>query len=205
MWITGKLWNDSHDDPIAACKNSIADLNCDYLDLYFVHWPFPNYHPPGCFVDSIDANAKPYIHEAFMETWMAMEESISMGLVRRSGTSNVSQAKMDLLLRDCKVKPCVNEMEIHPHYQQPELYDYMRKNDIQVIGFCPLGSPGRPDRDRTSDDTVDLEDPVVVEIAKEFKVHFASIAVAWAVRRGQVTIPQSCSERHTKQICLRRL
>ena len=156
-------------------------------------------------MDSIDANAKPYIHEAFMEAWRAMGESISMGSVRRSGTSNVSQAKMELPLRDCKVKPCVNEMEIHPHYQQPELYDYMRKNDIQVIGVCPLGSPGRPDRDRTSDDTVDLEDPVVVEIAKEFKVHPASIAVAWAVRRGQVTIPQSCSERHTKQICLRRL
>ena len=81
----------------------------------------------------------------------------------------------------------------------------MRKNDIQVIGFCPLGSPGRPDRDRTSDGTVDLEDPVVVEIAKEFKAHPASIAVAWAARRGQVTIPQSCSERHTKQNCLRRL
>ena len=46
VWITGKLWNDSHDDPIAACKKSIADLNCDYLDLYFVHWPFLNYTPP---------------------------------------------------------------------------------------------------------------------------------------------------------------
>ena len=81
-------------------------------------------------MDSIDANAKPYIHEAIMETWRATGESISMGLVRRSGTSNVSQAKMELPLRDCKVKPCVNEMEIHPHYQQPELYDYTRKKTI---------------------------------------------------------------------------
>ena len=96
-----KMWSDSHGDPIVACKKSIADLNCDYLDLYFVHWPFPNYHPPGCSVDSIDANAKPYIHEAFMKTWRAMEELVSMGLVRRIGTSNVSQAKMELLLRDC--------------------------------------------------------------------------------------------------------
>merc|ERR1712048_1307891 len=198
VWITGKLWNDSHDDPIAACKKSIADLDCEYLDLYFVHWPFPNYHPPGCSVDSIDANAKPYIHENFMKVWRAMEELVNLGLVRRIGTSNVTQAKMELILKDCKIKPSVNEMEIHPHFQQPELFDYMRKNDIQVIGFCPLGSPGRPDRDRTSDDTVDLEDPVVVEIAKEFKVHPASIAVAWAVRRGQVTIPQSCSERNIR-------
>merc|ERR1712146_484837 len=104
----------------------------------------------------------------------------------------------DLILKDVKIKPCVNEMEIHPHFQQPELYEYMRQNGIEVIGFCPLGSPGRPDRDRTSDDTVDLEDPAVVEIAKEFKVHPASIAVAWAVRRGQITIPQSCSERNIR-------
>merc|ERR1712151_376755 len=163
-------------DPIAACKKSIADLDCGYLDLYFVHWPFPNYHPPGCSVDCIDANAKPYIHENFMKTWRAMEELVKMGLVRRIGTSNVTKAKMELILKDCQVKPAVNEMEIHPHFQQPELYEYMRKNNIQVIGFCPLGSPGRPDRDRTSDDTVDLEDPAVVEI----------------------TIPQSCSERNIR-------
>ena len=46
VWITGKLWNDSHDDPIAACKKSIADLNCDSLDLCFVHWPFPKSPSP---------------------------------------------------------------------------------------------------------------------------------------------------------------
>jgi len=198
VWITGKLWNDSHEDAITACKKSIADLDCDYLDLYLVHWPFPNYHPPGCSVESIDSNARSYIHENFMKTWAAMEELVDLGLVRRIGTSNVTQAKMELILKDCKVKPCVNEMEIHPHFQQPELYEYMRKNDIEVVGFCPLGSPGRPDRDRTVDDTIDLEDPVVVEIAKEFKVHPASIAIAWAVKRGQVTIPQSCSERNIR-------
>jgi len=198
VWITSKLWNDAHHDVINACKKSIADLGCEYLDLYLVHWPFSNFHAPGCSVDSIDANASPYIHENFMKTWRAMEELVNMGLVRRIGTSNVTKAKMELILKDAKIKPCVNEMEIHPHFQQPELYEYMRKNDIQVVGFCPLGSPGRPDRDRTVDDTVDLEDPVVVSIAKEFKVHPASIAVAWAVRRGQITIPQSCSERNIR-------
>merc|ERR1712232_1207977 len=198
VWITSKLWNDAHDDVINACKKSIADLDCDYLDLYLVHWPFPNFHPPGCSVDSFDANAKPYIHENFMKTWRAMEELVHMGLVRRIGTSNVTQPKMELILKDAKIKPAVNEMEIHPHFQQPELYEFMRKNDIQVVGFCPLGSPGRPDRDRTEDDTVDLEDPVVVSLAKQFKVHPASIAIAWAVRRGQITIPQSCSERNIR-------
>jgi len=196
VWITSKLWNDSHDNVINACRKSLADLDCEYLDLFLVHWPFPNFHPPGCSVDSIDVNARAYIHDEFMKTWRAMEELVKMGLVRRIGTSNVTQAKMELILRDCTIKPCVNEMEIHPHFQQPELYDYTKTNGIEVIGFCPLGSPGRPDRDRTADDTVDLEDTVVLEIAKEFKVHPASVAVAWAVRRGQITIPQSCSARN---------
>ena len=54
LFITSKVWNDMHGDGdvIASCKQSISDLGLDYLDLYLVHWPFPNYHPPGCSVDS---------------------------------------------------------------------------------------------------------------------------------------------------------
>jgi len=50
LWITSKLWNDKHseEDVIASCRQSLADLRLDYLDLYLVHWPFPNFHPPGC-------------------------------------------------------------------------------------------------------------------------------------------------------------
>ena len=71
LWITSKLWNDKHgeDDVIASCRKSLADLQLDYLDAYFVHWPFPNYHPPHCDVESRSPNAQPYIHENFMRTW----------------------------------------------------------------------------------------------------------------------------------------
>jgi len=133
-----------------------------------------------------------------MKTWGEMEKLVDMGLTKTLGTSNVTIPKMELILRDCKVKPVVNEMELHPHFQQPELYNYMIKNGVQPVGFCPLGSPGRPERDRTPGDSVDMEDPVVVELAREFGVHPASICVAWAVRRGAVTIPQSCTERNLR-------
>ena len=74
--------------------------------------------------------------------------------------------KLKLLLRDARIKPAVNEMELHPHFQQPELFEFVRANGIVPIGYCPIGSPGRPERDRTPEDTVDIEDPVIVEIAQ---------------------------------------
>ena len=131
-----------------------------------MHWPFPNYHPPKCDVSSRNPNAKPYIHENFMKTWKQMEELVDLGLVKNIGTSNMTIPKLKLLLSDAKIKPLCNEMELHPHFQQKELFDFCVENDIQPIAYCPIGSPGRPDRDRTPDDTVDLEDPVLKEIKK---------------------------------------
>ncbi len=191
LWITSKLWNDQHDNVIEACKKSMADLKVDYLDLYLVHWPFPNFHAKGVSVESRDPNAKPYIHEDFMKVWGEMEKLVEMGFVKNIGTSNVTKAKMELILKDCKIKPVINEMEIHPHFQQPELYDFMVENGIQPIGFCPIGSPNRPERDKTETDTVPIEDPTIVEIAKAHGVHPAVICLKWAVQRGEIIIPFS--------------
>ncbi len=92
VWITSKLWNDKHgeNEVIRSCKQSLADLRLDYLDLYLVHWPFPNFHPPGCDVTSRSKDAKPYLHAGFMKTWRKMEELVELGLVRHIGTSNMT-------------------------------------------------------------------------------------------------------------------
>jgi len=193
LWITSKLWNDKHapDEVAASCEQSLADLGLEYLDLYLVHWPFPNYHAPGCDVESRSPNAMPYIHENFMGTWAAMEKLVARGLVRHIGTSNMTIPKLRLVLRDAEIKPACNEMELHPHFQQAELFEYVRENSIVPIGFCPIGSPTRPDRDKTAADTVDIEDPVIVGIAERLGVHPAVVCVKWAVQRGQVPIPFS--------------
>jgi alcohol dehydrogenase (NADP+) len=191
LWITSKVWNDKHDAVVESCKQSLADLQLDYLDLYLVHWPFPNYHAPKCDVTARQPNSVPYIHENYMKTWGQMESLVESGLVKNIGTSNVTIAKMKLILRDCKIKPVLNEMEIHPHFQQTELYNYLKENGVEVIGYSPIGSPGRPERDRTSDDTVDMEDPVIVAIAARLNVHPAVVCLKWAVQRGQITIPFS--------------
>ena len=191
LWITSKLWNDMHGqgDVLLSCAKSLKDLKLDYLDLYLVHWPFPNYHAPGVSVDSRDPNAKPYIHEDFMKTWRQMERLVEAGLVRHIGTSNMTIPKMKLLLRDAKVKPVCNEMELHPHFQQPEFFKYLTDNDIVPIGFSPIGSPSRPERDRTDTDTVDMEDPVIVRIASRLNIHSAELCIKWAAQRGQIPIP----------------
>lgn len=198
LWITSKLWNDRHAeaDVIPACEQSLRDLQLDYLDLYLVHWPFPNYHAPGVDVSSRDPHAKPYIHENFMRTWRQMERLVELGLVRHIGTSNMTIPKMRLVLRDAAIKPACNEMELHPHFQQPEFFRYLLDQHIVPIGFSPIGSPSRPERDRTPDDTVDTEDPVIVEIAARHNVHPALICIKWAVQRGQVPIPFAVRREH---------
>jgi len=198
LWINSKVWNNHHQpaEVIAACERSLENLRLDYIDLYFVHWPFPNFHPPGCTVDSRSPDARPYIHADFMRTWEAMEQLLARGLVRNIGTSNMTIPKLDRLLADASVKPAANELELHPHFQQQELFDYVVKNGMVPIGYCPLGSPGRPERDRTPEDTVDIEDPVVVSIAQAHGVHPASICIKWAVQRGQIPIPMSANPRN---------
>ena len=193
LFITSKVWNDKHKYTavIEACKNSLRDLKIDFLDLYLVHWPFPNFHPPGCAEDYHNPDARPYIQEEYMETWSAMEKLVDSGLVRNIGTSNMTIPKMKLVMRDAKIKPSCNEMELHPCFQQPELFDYCVENNIQPIGFCPIGSPNRPERDKTPDDVTDIEQPVIQRIAKAHKVHPAVICLKWAVQRGQVPIPFS--------------
>ncbi len=198
LWITSKLWNDMHGegDVLRSVMKSLKDLKLEYLDLYLIHWPFRNYHAPGVGVDSRDPHARPYIHEDYMKTWRQMEDLVGRGLVRHIGTSNMSVAKLKLLLKDCRIKPSCNEMELHPHFQQPELFDYVRINGIIPIGYSPLGSPGRPERDRTADDTADMEDPVILDIARRMNISPAEVCLKWAVQRGQIPIPFSVKRKN---------
>ena len=193
LWITSKVWNDMHGegDVLLSCAKTLKDLKLDYVDLYLIHWPFPNFHAPNVGVDSRDPNAKPYIHENYIKTWRQMERLVEMGLARHIGTSNMTIPKLTLLRRDAKIKPACNEMELHPHFQQPELFQFACDNGIVPIGYSPIGSPKRPERDTTPEDTVDIADPVIIAIANRMNVHPAVVCVKWAAQRGQIPIPFS--------------
>ena len=196
LWITSKVWNDAHDDVVASCERSLAALQLEYLDLYLVHWPFPNHHAAGCDVSARNPLAVGYRHERYMRTWRQMETLVERGLVRHIGCSNMTIPKMELLLRDAKISPVINEMELHPHFQQPEFFAWLKHRGIEPIGFSPIGSPARPERDRTPEDTSPTEDPVICAIAQKYGVHPAIICLRWAITRGQTPIPFSTTPRN---------
>ena len=106
-----------------------------------------------------------------METWRAMEGLVEKGLTRHIGVSNVTMPKLKLILRDACVKPAVCEMELHPTFQQGELFQFCLDHGIQPVGYSPIGSPGRPERDRTPEDLADTDMPQVRKIAEAHGIH----------------------------------
>ncbi len=196
LFITTKVWNDQHGagEVLLSCAKSLRDLKLDYIDAFFLHWPFANYHAPGCDGDARNPDSKPFDVDRFMTTWRQLERLQDMGLVKTIGMSSMTIPKLEAVLPLCRIKPTVIEMEIHPGFQQPELFEYCLKNGIQPIAFCPIGSPTRPDRDKTSDDVAATQIPAVVEVAKAHNVHPAVICLKWAVQRGQCPIPFSIYE-----------
>ncbi len=196
LFIVSKVWNDMHKEVRKACEKTLSDLQLDYLDMYYVHWPFPNYHPPKCDVTERNPDSKPFSVARFMDTWHQMESLVDDGLVRHIGMSNMTIPKLKAVLPLCRIKPACIEMELHPCFQQKELYDYVKSQGIEIVGFCPLGSPDRPERDRTPEDVADLQTPVMKEIAAAHGVHPVLIAIKWAVQKGHTPIPFSIKEKN---------
>ncbi|MEM9465967.1 MAG: aldo/keto reductase [Actinomycetota bacterium] len=193
LWISSKLWNDAHrpEDVAPACERTLADLGLDHLDAYLVHWPFPNHHAAGASVHDRHVGAVGFDADRYLSTWQAMEALVDRGLVRHLGTSNMTEPKLDAVLPGMRRRPAVNQMELHPHHQQPALFRAVVDAGIVPIGFCPIGSPARPERDRTPDDSSPVDDEHITTIAARHGVHPATVCVAWAHQRGQVPIPFS--------------
>ncbi len=198
LFITSKVWNNMHGrgDVLLSAAQTLKDLRLDYIDAYFVHWPFANYHAPGCDGDSRNPDSTPFSAERYIATWRQMERLYDMGLVKNLGMSNMTIPKLKAVLPHCRVKPVMIEMELHPCFQQPELFRYCLEQGIQPIGFCPIGSPARPERDTTPEDKCDTRMPEMIRIAEKHNVHPAIICIKWAVQRGEIVIPFSVNETH---------
>ena len=191
LFITSKVWNDHHREVREACERSLKNLGLDYVDIYFIHWPFPNYHAPGCDGDARNPDSRPFSVDEFIDTYRQCEELYREGKIRAIGISNMTVSKLEATLPLMEIKPAAIEMELHPAFQQPELFNYAIEHDIRPVGFCPLGSPSRPERDRTSEDIAAMEMPEVKAIAEAHGIHPAGVCLKWSHQTGAAPIPFS--------------
>ena len=111
--------------------------------------------------------------------------------MRHIGLSNMTVPKLEAVLPKLRIAPAACEIELHPCFQQRELFDYLRAHGILPVGYMPLGSPRRPERDILPEDLADMEMPELREIARAHGCTPAAVCLKWAVQRGQLPIPFS--------------
>jgi len=188
VFITSKLWNYAHRraDVEKACRQTLSDLQLDYLDLYLIHWGVAV--PPGVETEPLDKNGYPITDKVpVRETWEAMEDLVQKGLVKAIGVSNFTAPMLVDLLTYAKIVPAMNQIELHPYNAQQRMVDYCKYMSIAVTAYSPLGSPGT----REANEPVLLEDPKLQAIAKKYNKSAAQVLIRWAIQRGTVVIPKS--------------
>lgn len=176
IFVTTKLWNSNHKKAAEALETSLSKLGLDYVDLYLIHWPW-----------SEDPETKaPYKDWDFVDTYKELQKFVKTGKVKAIGISNFTLKKVQRLLADPEVtvKPVVNQIEAHPLLPQEELTEYLKKNDILIEAYSPLGSTNSPL----------FKNQTIVAIAEKNKVEPAQVLVSWAVQRGTVVLPKSVTD-----------
>lgn len=200
LFITTKLWNSDHGHVIEACKDSLKKLKLDYLDLYLVHFPIATRHTGVGTTDSaLDENGVLDIDTTISleTTWRAMEDLVSMGLVRSIGISNYDI----FLTRDClaysKIKPAVNQIETHPYFQRESLVKFCQKHGICVTAHTPIG--GAAANTQLFGSVSCLDDQILKELAEKYKRTAAQIVLRWGIQRNTVVIPKSSKLERLKE------
>lgn len=198
LFITSKLWNTYHKKELVehAIKQTLNNLGLDYINLYLIHWPMP--YKSGDDLFPVNANGKPDIVDIdYLETWQGMEGVLEKGLTKDIGVSNFNSEQIERLIKNCKVKPVTNQIEIHPYLTQKKLTEFCKSKDIVITAYSPLGSPNRPWA--KPDDPKLLDEPRLVDISKKYNKTPAQVLIRYQLDQGHVVIPKSVTKSRIQQ------
>lgn len=161
LFITSKIRTKSMGaDTRKGIEESLKKLGLDYLDMFLIHWPIP-------------------AHNNYVETWKAFIKAKEEGLVRTIGVSNFLPGHLGRIIDETGVAPAINQVEIHPYFQQRDVRQFHFQNRIQMESYSPLGG-GEV-----------LGDPVIAEIGRKYNKSPAQIIIRWHLQQGLVVIPKS--------------
>jgi len=162
VFVTTKLRNgdQGYEQALRAFEDSRRALGLDVVDLYLIHWPVPS-------------------KDLYVETWRAFEKLLADGAVRAIGVSNFLPEHLERLLRETDVVPAVNQVEVHPTFQQRATQDASTQHGIAVEAYSPLGQ-GK-----------DLQADAVTSVAERLGVTTGQVVLRWHVQAGRIVIPKS--------------
>lgn len=170
IFITTKLSNvgQRKGDIRKELLKSMKKLNVDCIDLYLMHWPNP---------------------ETYLDSWREMEKLYEEGLVRGIGVCNFHEHHFEKLLEVAKIKPIINQVEIHPLFTQEPLRQYLEKNQIQVQSYSPVA---RMDKKL-------IENQLLVSLSKKYNKTVPQIILRWNIQKNIITIPKSGNKLRIKE------
>jgi len=162
LYITSKLRNGGHarDLALASFDATMKALGLEQLDLFLIHWPIPS-------------------QDKYVEAWKTLVELKGQGRIRSIGTSNFNQDHLERIIGETGEVPVVNQIELHPRFQQRDKREFHKAHDIAIESWSPLGS-GRM-----------LDDPTVDEIARKHGKSIAQVVIRWHLQAGLIVIPKS--------------
>lgn len=168
IFITGKVWisHYGYEETKKSVMESLRKLQTDYIDLMLLHQAFSDYYG----------------------AWKALEELFDQGILKAIGISNFYSDRVIDLCAFSRIKPMVNQIELHPFYQRKEDQKWLQKYNVQIEGWAPFAE-GRCDI---------FSNPILAEIGARYNKSITQISLRWAIQRGVVVIPKSSSFEHIK-------